>query len=231
MKTIILLPTYNEKENIGQIVPDIFAAVPETHILVIDDNSPDGTAEVVKEMQSKFSNLHLLNREKKEGLGKAYVDGYKKVFADLGDVEVICMMDADFSHHPKYLPGIFAKMKEYDFVIGSRYNKEGAIEGWEKKREWLSKLGNLYVRSITRMPIMDATSGFECMRVEKLKQIEFSQFDPSGYAFQIYLKYKMWKMGTKIYEYPICFFSRRNGESKISWKIVLEGLLIPWRLK
>lgn len=230
MRPTILLPTYNERDNIKDLIAEITQVVPHARILVIDDNSPDGTAAEVKKLQSTYPELFLLERQEKTGLGKAYVDGYKNIFEFYRDTDIICMMDADFSHHPKYLPDIFALMSDYDMVIGSRYSREGHIEGWEKKREWLSRAGNAYVRLITRLPIRDCTSGFECIRTDILKQLTFSDLDPSGYAFQIALKYKLWRLHARIKEIPICFYSRRNGESKISWRIVFEGLLIPWKL-
>ncbi len=229
MKGIILLPTYNERENICRIIPDIFSVIPDIKVMVVDDNSPDGTADEVISLQQKFSNLFLYKREKKEGLGKAYMDAFAKSIRE-HDVDFIFTMDADLSHDPKYLPLMVERVKNNDYVIGSRYTSGGTIVGWELWRRVLSAWGNFYCRSITRMKIKDCTSGFGCIRVKLLNHIDFSDFDSSGYAFLMYLKFKAWQHGARISEIPICFKNRETGESKISMNIIQEGLLLPWRL-
>ena len=229
MKTIILLPTYNEAANIGVIIPQIFNELPDVQVMVVDDNSPDGTAEVVKTMQAAYSNLHLHKRAGKEGLGKAYLDAFQKVLADQS-IEAVWTMDADLSHNPKYLPQMLAAMTDHDFVIGSRYVAGGSVVGWEKWRQFLSWGGNHYCRLVTRLPIRDCTTGYGCIRTSTLRQIDFSDFDASGYAFLMYLKYKIWQLNARIIEIPICFTNRVSGESKISTSIIHEGILLPWKL-
>ena len=187
--TVILIPTYNEKENIIQMIPRVFKFAPNISIMVIDDNSPDGTAEEVEKMQQKYPNLSLYKRDKKEGLGRAYMDAFKKVLREKPETKFICTMDADLSHDPKYLPKIFEATDKHDYIIGSRYIPGGSIVGWEFRRKLLSYLGNHYVRLITGIPSHDCTSGFSCISTNILRKINFIDFDTSGYAFLIYLKY------------------------------------------
>lgn len=229
MKTTIVIPTYNEKDNIRTLIPKIFSILPNVSILVVDDNSPDGTEAEIKKIQKKFPNLFLFSRLKKEGLGTAYMDAFKKIIAE-NKTDIIFTMDADLSHNPKYLPQMIEAIEKNDFVIGSRYIKGGGILGWEKWRKILSNLGNHYCRLVTDMPIKDCTSGFQCIRISLLKKINFSDFDASGYSFLMYLKYKAWKQGAKINEIPIIFKNRETGESKISVNIIKEGIFLPWQL-
>ncbi len=229
MKAVIILPTYNEQKNIGIIIPQIFQTVPNILIMVVDDNSPDKTADKVRSLQTIYPALSLYQRPKKEGLGKAYMDAFQKVLAD-PTIEVIFTMDADLSHNPKYLVDMLEAIKTHDFVIGSRYTAGGSVVGWEKWRQLLSWGGNHYCRLVTRLPIHDCTSGFGCIRADTLRQINFADFDASGYAFFMYLKYKIWRLPTRIKEVPICFTNRISGESKISTNIIREGILLPWKL-
>lgn len=229
MTTVILIPTYNERENILLLIPRLFTAAPDVFVLVIDDNSPDGTAKAVKELCQKFPNLSLYQRERKEGLGKAYLDAFRKVLSD-SNVAVVCTMDADLSHAPEALPAMLRALSEADMIIGSRYVTGGSVEGWEPWRKFLSGWGNRYSRLVTRLPVRDCTSGFSCISADALRRIDFSDFDMSGYAFLIYLKYKLWRSGMRLFEVPIHFKNRLTGESKISLRIVEEGLLLPWRL-
>jgi dolichol-phosphate mannosyltransferase len=230
MNAIILLPTYNECENVAHIIPMIFNILPAIRVMVVDDNSPDGTAEVVKLMQPRFPNLLLYQRAKKEGLGRAYTDAFRKVLAEFPNVDVVCTMDADLSHDHAALPDMLKKIETHDVVIGSRYVAGGRLEGWEFHRRMLSRCGNAYVRAVTHLPTHDCTSGFSCIRVSALKRLDFSLLNPSGYAFLIALKYALWKSGARIAEYPITFRSRLSGESKISMRIIEEGIMLPWRL-
>lgn len=228
--TMILLPTYNERENIEHLLPLIFSVLPDIRIMVVDDASPDGSALLVETLQKKFPNLLLFKRPKKEGLGRAYADAFKKVLQEFPDIDTIVTMDADFSHGPKDLPGMLALRATHDLVIGSRYVEGGNIQGWEFSRRLLSAWGNRYARIVTHLPIRDATSGFTAIATTALKRITFSTLNPSGYAFTIALKYALWKSGARIKEYPITFRSRRLGESKISLRIISEGVLLPWKL-
>lgn len=229
MKTIILVPTYNERENILRLIPQIFTIAPDVQVMVIDDHSPDGTARSVEELAETYPHLTLYRRPGKEGLGRAYMDAFKKILEET-DCEVICTMDADLSHDPNHLSSMLRAIETHDIVIGSRYVPGGSIIGWESWRKLLSSWGNRYCRLVTRIPIRDCTTGFTAMRASFLRKINFSDFDTSGYAFLIYLKYKFWKLGARMCEVPICFRNRITGESKISTRIIQEGLFLPWRL-
>jgi dolichol-phosphate mannosyltransferase len=227
-KSVVLTPTYNERENIALIVPEIFARCPDVHVLVIDDSSPDGTADVVREMMKQYKNLSLLSRPRKQGLGEAYKAGMEKVLVD-ADVERVITMDADGSHDAEYLPALISAAE--DLAIGSRYVRGGSIENWEKWRYALSAGGNLYARTLTGLPIMDLTSGFMSYRASKLRQVDFSQIHASGYAFLMEMKFAMVRtLHGSAKEVPIIFRSRREGESKISRHIISEGLKTPLKL-
>lgn len=225
----IILPTYNERSNISDLILRIFELHPDINILVVDDNSPDGTRDAVKKLQKKYRNLLLMQRKKKEGLGRAYIDAFKTVLAKK-DVRSIIMMDADFSHNPKYLETMFKKMDDYDLVIGSRYVKQGKIESWELWRRLLSWGGNTYCLLILRYPIFDWTTGFNCINPDYLRKIDLDKLDFSGYAFIIGIKYHLVRIGAKAAEIPITFEARRGGESKLSNHIIREGIPTPWRL-
>jgi dolichol-phosphate mannosyltransferase len=229
MKNVIILPTYNEKENVGNLIPQIFAIVPDIFIVVADDSSPDGTAKVVTELREKYSHLSLISRPQKNGLGKAYIHAFNHVLSD-PEVTNIIMMDSDFSHQPKYLPEMLEKSKHYDVVTGSRYIEGGGTEGWELWRRLLSFLGNFYCRTITGMPIKDCTAGFNVIRATLLKKVDFSKIDMSGYAFIMELKYNLYTLGGTFYEVPIIFLNRTGGESKMSSHIINEGVLAPWKM-
>ncbi len=208
----------------------IFAVAPEIHVLVVDDNSPDGTAEAARALQAEFGNLSILSRAGKEGLGRAYVAAFATALRN-PQLDAVIMMDADFSHDPADLPRLIEKAETQDAVIGSRYVPGGKVEGWEGWRRGLSGGGNFYARAITGLPIHDATGGFNLIRTEMLRRLDLDRLTSSGYAFQMELKYRLWKLGARITELPIVFHQRRGGESKISSHIVAEGLLAPWRLR
>lgn len=230
MKNLVIIPTYNERANIPIVIARIRSLVPEAYILVVDDNSPDGTAGVVEEITKKDPKVSLLLRNKKEGLGKAYLHSFSVALKD-PEVANIIMMDADLSHDPVYLPEMLAKVKDFDVVIGSRYVQGGGTEGWELWRRILSRCGNLYCRLVTGIPVHDATAGFVCLRRSWLKEEILSGIDLSGYAFIIEFKYKLWKSGARFYEVPIIFKNRREGESKLSNHIIAEGIVAPWRMR
>lgn len=230
MKDVILLPTYNEKENIKLIVPEIFKILPDIYILVIDDNSPDGTASEVKNLMSHFAHLSILERQAKTGLGNAYKEAMIKVMTD-PEVRSIITMDADGSHHPKYLVDFLANISNYDLIIGSRYVKGGGVQNWEFWRKKLSSFGNLYAKILTGLKIHDFTAGFMCIKKEYLAQVDFDKLGSAGYSFLIELKfYLIHYLHARAYEVPIIFMSRREGESKISNQIIGEGMRTPWRL-
>lgn len=230
MKSVIIIPTYNEKENISQLVAEIFKTVPAwVYVMVVDDNSPDETGKIVESLKGVFSRLSLFCRKRKEGLGKAYLDAFKKVLEDK-EVEFVIMMDADFSHHPRYLNEMLSKKDDYDVIVGSRYIHGGETEGWELWRRVLSWGGNLYCRMITRMPIVDCTGGFNLIRTSVLQSTDLSGVDASGYAFIMELKYLLFKNGARFVEVPIVFKNRTGGESKISNHIIKEGIFAPWKM-
>ncbi len=230
MKTTIVIPTYNERENIGLLLDKIFTWLPEVFVLVVDDNSPDKTAEKVRECQKKFGNLSLLVREKKEGLGKAYIDAFSRVIKD-GEVDKVVMMDADFSHDPERLPTFLAAAAKSDVVVGSRYAEGGGTVGWELWRRLLSRFGNFYARLITGMPLTDLTGGFNLMKADFLRKINLKELDMSGYAFIMEIKSSLFIAGAKFCEVPIIFRNRREGESKISSHIIREGVIAPWKIR
>lgn len=224
------MPTYNERDNVEPIIRAVFSTVPEVHILVIDDNSPDGTAEVVRALRGEFPQLELLLRRRKEGLGRAYLDGFGRLLGE-GGFDALLTMDADFSHDPAYLPEILARGASHDVVIGSRYVQGGGVEGWEQWRRLLSAWANFYCRTITGMPLRDCTAGYIFMRTDVLRKLRLESLGMSGYAFLMELKYALWRAGARFAEVPIVFRCRRSGESKISSHIIGEGVLAPWRLR
>ena len=213
MRTLICIPTYNEKDNIGQIVRAVLAQNLPVEILVIDDNSPDGTAQVVREMQEKYQGLHLLSRAGKEGLGKAYIAGFNWGMAH--GFEAMVEMDADFSHRPQDLGPLLKALENADFVIGSRYVKGGGTVNWTWVRKLISRGGGIYSRLILGYPINDWTGGFNAWKVGTLKKIGLEGVKSNGYSFQIELKYKALKAGCRGVESPILFEDRRVGQSKM----------------
>ncbi len=229
MKNVIILPTYNERENIGPLIELIFSLIPEIHILVVDDNSPDGTAVAIKKLQAQYPGLSLLERPVKNGLGEAYIEGFKRLLAD-PDIKNIVMMDADFSHNPKYLSQMIAEAENYDLVIGSRYIKGGGIAKWEFWRKILSAGGNFYVRILLGRRVHDWTGGFNCIKADYLRKVNMDKIDLSGYAFIMGLKYFLIKAGASAKEIPIIFEARRGGESKLSHHIISEGIIAPWKI-
>jgi len=229
MKTLIIIPTYNEIENIEQLLEQVLAKSETIEVLVIDDNSPDGTALRVKFMQSSEPRIHLLERPGKMGLGSAYVTGFK--YALEKGYDYIMEMDADFSHNPNDIPRFLETVKKYDVVIGSRYCDGVNIIHWPIKRLLISYFASKYVRTITRMPVKDPTGGFKCFRRKVLESIDLDKILSDGYAFQIEMNFKAWVKGFRIKEIPIVFTERLNGVSKMSRKIVWEAAWMVWRLE
>jgi dolichol-phosphate mannosyltransferase len=230
-KIFVVLPTYNECENIAQLVPIILKKGPKIEILVVDDNSPDGTGEVVAKMAKKNGRIFLLSRSGKMGLGSAYVAGFKWVLAH-SDARYIFEMDADFSHNPDRIPDFIRKIKEgNDLVIGSRYLRGVSVVNWPIRRLMLSYVASRYARFVTGIPLNDQTSGYKCFRREVLETLCLDQVASDGYAFQIEMNYLASKLGFKLAETPIIFEERRAGASKISREIVREAIWIVWRLR
>ena len=232
MEKLVIIPTFNEKENISSIIQAIFALDKNFHILIIDDGSPDGTARIVKDLQSKYSNeLFLVERPGKQGLGTAYIHGFE--WAIKKGYDFIFEMDADFSHNPADLQRLYhaCKFEGADVAVGSRYVKGGGLVNWPRNRIALSKGASFYTRAITWMPVKDPTAGFMCYKKEVLETINLDQIHFVGYAFQIEMKFASWKLGFKIKEVPIIFQDRMTGSSKMNKGIVKEGILGVLKLR
>ena len=231
MEKLVIIPTYNEKENIESIIAAVFGLQQNYHVLIIDDGSPDGTAAVVKNLFSKYpQQLFLEERKGKLGLGTAYIHGFR--WALEKGYHYIFEMDADFSHNPKDLENLYLACKAGAGVaVGSRYVRGGAVANWPTNRIMLSKGASMYTRIITWMPVRDPTAGFVCYRREVLETINLSEIVFVGYAFQIEMKFASWKLGFKIAEVPITFIDRRLGESKMNKGIVKEGILGVLKLR
>jgi dolichol-phosphate mannosyltransferase len=233
-KALIVIPTYNEKENIRVILDKIFAMdfsnyVTDLHILVVDDNSPDGTGRIVQEIQKNNPRVLFLHREQKQGLGRAYVAGFR--YALERDYDYIFEMDADLSHDPIYLKDFLEKIQDHDVIIGSRYVKGVNVINWPLSRLLISYFGNRYARFVTGMPIRDATAGYKCFRREVLKAIDLNRVSASGYSFQIEMNYRAWTLGFRLAETSIIFYERIAGASKMSTNIIREGFLLVWKLR
>ena len=223
---LIIVPTYNERNNIRAIVPEIVRNCPTARIWVVDDNSPDGTADEVRALTKEFPQVSLILREKKEGLGRAYCDALSR--AKKEHIRAVVLMDADGSHDPIYLPAILDRISSNGLVIGSRYVGGGAAPGWEAWRRALSSGGNKYAQILTGLSISDLTAGFYAIRKDVLDKLDLSSISAAGYAFQIQLKYlAVTECGATPTEIPIVFRKRREGESKLSRHIVLEGMYAP----
>jgi dolichol-phosphate mannosyltransferase len=230
MKSLIVIPTYNEAQNIGSLIERIlFLGIKDLHILVVDDNSPDGTQAIVETISKKKPNIHILKREKKAGLGTAYVAGFK--YALNNGYHYIFEMDADFSHNPDEVPNFLNAIKEYDLVIGSRYIRGVNVINWPLTRLILSVGANKYNQIITGMPIKDGTGGYKCFRREVLETIDLDDIRSNHYSFQIEMNFKAWKKGFRIKEIPIVFTDREAGSSKMSKKIIREAVWMVWKLK
>ena len=229
MKTLIISPTYNEIKNIKSLVKQIFDLDPGYHLLIVDDNSPDGTALKVKELQSTYPNLHLEERPGKAGLGTAYLFGFK--WALENNYDHIVQMDADLSHDPNDVPILVSRLKEHDLVIGSRYVNGVSVVNWPIRRLILSYGANMYSRFITGMPINDGTGGFKAWRGTLLNDIELKKVRSQGYSFQIEMNFRSWRLGARIKEEPIIFVDRTIGESKMSKSIMYEAIWMVWRLR
>ena len=230
--TLVIIPTYNEKENIAAIIKAVFNLNQPFDILVVDDNSPDGTGGIVEELQASYKRLYLEIREAKTGLGTAYIHGFKWALAR--DYEYIIEMDADFSHNPNDLPKLYKACAEdgADFSIGSRYlNNKINVVNWDFKRVFLSYFASKYVRIITRIPIYDTTAGFVCYKRKVLEQIELDKIRFIGYAFQIEMKFKAWKRNFRHKEVSVIFTDRKLGTSKLSSSIISEAVFGVIRMR
>ncbi len=227
-KPLVITPTYNERENIESFLRAVLAALPGAHVLVVDDASPDGTGELVEGAMLREPRIHLLRRKKKEGLGRAYVAGFRWALAR--DFSHILQMDADFSHDPADLPRLLAESERFDLVIGSRYNGGVRVLNWPLRRLCLSYGASLYVRILTGLPVMDPTGGFKCFRREVLDAIDLSTIAADGYGFQIEMTHTAWRLGFSLLEIPIVFADRTAGTSKMSLAIAWEAIGLVLRL-
>jgi len=228
-RALIIFPTYNERENIEKIVHAVLPLDARVHVLVVDDNSPDGTGQLADRLAEQESKVFVLHREKKEGLGRAYIAGFK--WAIENQFDFIFEMDADFSHGPEYIKDFLREIQSNDLVIGSRYISGVNVINWPMSRLLLSYYANVYTRIVTGLPLRDATGGFKCFRREVLESINLDDVTSTGYSFQIEMSMRAWKKGFRIKEIPIVFVDRIAGASKMSKKIVREAIWMVWLLR
>jgi dolichol-phosphate mannosyltransferase len=227
-RTLVIIPTYNEQENVHGIVSAVLAQSPLVDVLIVDDGSPDGTGDIVAEMAKTEPRIHLLRRAGKLGLGTAYIAGFKWGLERRYDN--LMEMDADFSHDPKEVPNFLKAIENADIVLGSRYKDGIRVVNWPLKRLVLSKGASIYVRVITGLPVMDPTGGFKCFRRQVLESMKLDDIRSNGYAFQIEMTYEAWIQGWRVTEIPITFADRYAGKSKMSGNIVREALWMVWAL-
>jgi dolichol-phosphate mannosyltransferase len=228
-RVLVVVPTYNERVNLPQILPAILAQDPAIDALVVDDNSPDGTGQLADQMAEEDGRIHVLHRGRKEGLGKAYLAGFRWAL-DQG-YDLVFEMDADFSHDPRFLPTFLEAIQDADLVIGSRYKTGVNVINWPIARLLLSIGANQYARVVTGLPLADSTGGFKCFRRRVLEAIPLERVRSNGYAFQIEMSFLAWKKGFRIKEIPIVFTDRVEGQSKMNGKIVREAVWMVWWLR
>ncbi len=228
-RALIIFPTYNERDNIEKIVHAVIPLDPRIHCLIVDDNSPDGTGDIADRLSQQESQVFVLHRQKKEGLGRAYIAGFK--WAIEHKFDFIFEMDADFSHGPEYIKDFLREIQHNDLVIGSRYISGVNVINWPMSRLLLSYFANVYTRFVTGLPLRDATGGFKCFRREVLETIDLDDVRSSGYSFQIEMSMRAWKRGFKIKEIPIIFVDRVAGTSKMSKRIMREAMYMVWLLR
>jgi len=230
-RTLVVVPTYDERRNLPRIIPQILDVCPGVNVLVVDDNSPDGTGAVAEELALEHpGRVHVLHRKEKAGLGRAYVAGFR--WGLERDYARFCEMDADLSHRPEDLATVLAASADHPVVVGSRYvGGRVNVVNWPMSRLFISIFGSWYARTITRLPVRDATGGFNCFHREVLEAIDLDRIESNGYAFQIELQLRAWRKGFTPHEVPIVFFERDEGESKMSKRIVREAVWRVWRLR
>jgi dolichol-phosphate mannosyltransferase len=225
---VVMIPTYNERDNLAELVEEVLAHE-QVSIMVLDDQSPDGTGEIADELAARYpGRVDVVHRKGQRGLGRSYLEGIERALA--GHARLICHMDADFSHDPKYLPDMIAAAEDHDLVIGSRYLRGVSVVNWPLHRIFLSAFANRYVRAITGLRVRDCTSGYRCWRREALEAIPRGQITSDGYSFQFEMVYEAARRGFRIAEVPIIFIERRLGQSKVSMPVLIESLITPWRL-
>jgi dolichol-phosphate mannosyltransferase len=232
LRVLVVIPTYNERENLRNLVPQVLELAPDLEILVVDDNSPDGTGDLAEELSVETGRVHVLRRAGKLGLGSAYVEGFRWALANT-DARFVFEMDADFSHDPKYLPDMLRKAEGgADLVVGSRYLGGGAnVVNWPISRLILSYSANVYARIVTGLPLTDSTGGYKCFRRGVLEAIDLGRIRSDGYGFQIEMNFHSWKLGFRIEEVPIVFVDRHSGTSKMDRKIIIEAFWLVWKLR
>ena len=228
-KAFVVIPTYNEQDNLRRLLEQVLQQDASLQVLVVDDNSPDGTGQLADELAASNSRINVLHRPGKMGLGSAYRDGFRRAM-QLG-ADLLIEMDADFSHDPAILPVFLEQIKDYDLVIGSRYLNGISVVNWPLRRLMLSYGANWYTRLVTGLTIMDCTSGFKCFRRSLIELIDLDRVKSDGYSFQIEMHFRSAQLGAKITEVPIIFIDRRVGQSKMSKRIVREAVLMVWKLK
>jgi dolichol-phosphate mannosyltransferase len=228
-RSLVIIPTYNELDNLPRLIPLVLIQNENLHILIVDDNSPDGTANYVEELSSKDERIHLIKRSGKMGLGTAYIVGFK--YALENNYDLIFEMDADFSHDPNEIKNFLFAIREYDLVLGSRYIHGVRVLNWPMRRLLLSFFASVYTRLITGMHVRDATGGFKCFRRKVLESIDLNRIKSNGYSFQIEMTFRAYAKGFKIKEIPIVFVDRVKGNSKMSKKIVIEAVTMVWKLR
>jgi dolichol-phosphate mannosyltransferase len=229
MSILVVIPTYNERESLPEIVLQVLA-IADTRVLVVDDDSPDGTGRIADELGARHTGrVEVLHRQGPRGLGHAYVAGIRRALE--GDAQLIFQMDADLSHDPQYLPSMVAAAASYDLVIGSRYLNGVSVVNWPLRRLALSTAANLYIRLVTGLPVKDCTSGYRCWRREALERVHMERVHSQGYAFLVETLHTAWCTGSRITEVPIIFVERRQGASKLSSGTMLESAMMPWRMR
>jgi dolichol-phosphate mannosyltransferase len=230
LEVLIVVPTYNERENIERLLGELFSLDVDLEVLVVDDNSPDGTGEFVDEYSRREPKAHVIHRPAKMGLGSAYIEGFKWALAET-DAKYVFEMDADFSHEPGAIPEFLERVDEADLVIGSRYLDGITVMNWPLRRLALSVGANIYTRVVTGMPVKDATGGFKCFRRAVLEALPLDRIKSDGYSFQIEMNYHAWKRNFRLVEIPIVFVDRQQGMSKMSRRIIYEAAFLVWKLR
>ena len=228
LPALVIVPTYNEKQNLPALAQQLME-YRDLHLLVVDDHSPDGTGDVADQLAQRYpGRMDVAHRRGPRGLGRSYLDGFRRALAE--KVDVICQMDADLSHDPVYLPAIVAATARADLVIGSRYVPGGAIENWPLRRRMLSRMANMYIRATTRLAVRDCTSGYRCWRRDALAALPLDQIVSDGYSFLVETLFMAARRGARIGEVPITFVERRQGESKLTSSVLIESVTTPLRL-
>ncbi len=229
MTVMVIVPTYNERENLTKLAPLVLSQLPDVRLLVVDDGSPDGTGELADGLAAGDERVHVIHRPKKMGLGSAYVRGFHYALGT--DADLIIQMDADFSHDPTVIADLVREAESYDLVLGSRYITGANVVNWPLRRLFLSYFANVYTHIITGLPVRDSTGGFKCFRRKVLETIDLDAIRSDGYSFQIEVNFRCWRKGFSIHEIPIVFVDRHSGTSKMSRRIVWEAMWLVWRLR